>query len=281
MLKKTNIQQSSRWQSLKNRLKHTFRFQIIDEQSYEVLLIFELSLWNIIMLISTLSVTLLIISFLIFSFSPLKYYTPGFKNPVSNNKEVLELLQRTETLEKKISLKDKQLSTIKNLLTDHIKPEKISNKEKETVESSSPSLIELQTSDEELKFRKQIEQQILADKQDEMGTIAWKLPSNSSYKVLKNINGVFYQFTLKNSKNISAVTNGTITSILSDKGFTVIYILHPDSYLSKYKCSGTSLVKEGDEVKAGTPLVEVRDKNSILHFELWHNDAMVSILEMI
>ncbi len=281
MLKKTNIQQSSRWQSLKNRLKHTFRFQIIDEQTYDVLMIFELSLWNIIMLLSTLMMTLLIISFLIFSFSPLKYYTPGYKNPGSSNKEIMDLLQRTEALEEKITLKDRQLSSIKNLLTDRIKPEKVSEKEKEAVESSSPSLVEIQASDEEMNFRKQIEQHINIEKNDDADFIQWKLPTNSAYKILKNINGVFFQFTLKNTKNITAVTRGIITSVETNRGLTEIYILHPDSYLSIYKCTGVPQVKEGDEVNSGVSIVEVKDKNSTLQYELWHNDAMVNILEMI
>lgn len=281
MLEKTNIQQTSKWQRLKSRMRHTFRFQIIDEQTYDVLLIFELSLWNVILFFSTLSMALLVISFFIFSFSPLKYYTPGYTNTSVSNKAIIDLLQKTEDLEENINLKDKQLSNIKNLLTDKIKPEKISIKDKEAVESASPSLIEIQTSEQELKFRKQVEQQLQSNNTNDASTISWKLPVASTYKVLKNINGILYQFSLKNIKNINSVAKGTVVSVITNKGFTDIYILHPESYLSKYKAYGTPIVKVGDDVKTGTIIIEVKDKNSILQYELWHNDAMVNILEMI
>lgn len=284
MPKKTsNINQISRWKKLKEKLRHTFRFQIIEEETYDVAMVFELSLMNIIMIGSSIFMFFLIISFVIFSLTPIRFYTPGYSGGGgSDKKEIINLLQKTDELSKALDINDKRIKNIKNLLTDKVALEKVSDASKESLSEPQNNIVPLEPTEEEIKFRKQIEASSnKIAKIDESSNLKWSKPLNSSSKVLKNINGVTFEFAAKKGDKIIAPSKGDIVNISTSNGVTEISLLHNNGYLSILKVIGVALVQEGDEINMGDPIINITNKNTILQYELWYEGTSIDLFKLL
>ena len=107
------------WNKLKQRLKTIYRFQIVDEKTYDVKFVFELKPLNILIGIGLALAFFTVLNFLFIAYTPLKQYIPGYGSS-SGNREIVNLSVKTEELGDKLKSNEKYLVNLKNILNDKV-----------------------------------------------------------------------------------------------------------------------------------------------------------------
>lgn len=102
-------------QAIKRRQNH-YRLVIMNEDSFEEVIAFKLSRLRVYMFISTILVLLMVFCIALISFSPLKYYIPGYGERKSKT-ELQAIKIRADSLEQALNFKQKYLDDLKKVLS--------------------------------------------------------------------------------------------------------------------------------------------------------------------
>ena len=98
------------------RLRNKYRLIILNDDTYEENIQFKLNRLSVYIALSSISVLLVGLTIALISFTPLKYYIPGYGTRQS--KADLQMLKiRTDSLEQAIKYKDTYLENIKTVLS--------------------------------------------------------------------------------------------------------------------------------------------------------------------
>lgn len=100
---------------IKRRQNH-YRLVIMNEDRFEEVVTFKLSRLRVYMIVSTVLVLLMAFCIALISFSPLKYYIPGY-GARENKLEMQEIKMRTDSLEQALLYKQQYLDDLKKVLT--------------------------------------------------------------------------------------------------------------------------------------------------------------------
>jgi hypothetical protein len=99
-----------------SRLRNSYRLVVMNDDTYEEVVTFRLSRLSVYIGLSTVFVVLVGLTIALISFSPLKYYIPGYGTRESRSSlQVLKI--RTDSLEQALKYKDQYLDGIKKVLS--------------------------------------------------------------------------------------------------------------------------------------------------------------------
>ncbi len=275
------------------KLRSKYRLVILNDETFEEKVSFRLTRLNVFVLLGTLSILLIFLTAIIISFTSLREYIPGYMNP-EIPKQVYELQQLTDSLEKDFHRKNLYLQNIRNIIegkeiTDTIVPNTEQTANYDTITS-------LYRSVEDSLLRVEYEKQnsyslFLAESEYLYSENKSSISSFNFFTPLKGI--ITRNFNLAEKHygiDIVAATNEAIkatldgTVIFSDwtveTGY-VIGIQHKHNILSIYKHNSALLKKTGTYVKAGEPVAIIGESGELstgphLHFELWFNGTPVN-----
>lgn len=218
-----------------------------------------------------------VISMLVFFFTPIKQWAPGF--PDRNMKiEILKLESEIEKINRDAILQDNYISNIKNILNG----ENTALVDKEAVLVDSINAEGLKHSVQESKFREKVE---LKDKFNTFD----KDRAHNKYSFYRPLEGIItdhfnpkikhYGVDVVATQNepIKSVQTGTVVFAgwTSSDGY-VITIQHADNYLSIYKHNSSLLKGLGDNVLFGEVIALIGNTGKLsqgehLHLEIWQN----------
>jgi hypothetical protein len=109
-------------QNIIKRLTNRYRLVIMNDHSYEEVVTFKITRLGVYVAFCFVFVLLVTLTTAMISFTPLKYYIPGYGSQ-NDRKELVRLKLRTDSLEKDISNKEAYWQNIKNVLSgDNVKP---------------------------------------------------------------------------------------------------------------------------------------------------------------
>jgi hypothetical protein len=98
------------------RLQNSYRLVVMNDDTYEEVVTFRLSRLSVYIGLSTAFVLLVGLTIALISFSPLKYYIPGYGTRESRS--ALQALKiRTDSLEQVIRYKEQYIEGVKKVLT--------------------------------------------------------------------------------------------------------------------------------------------------------------------
>lgn len=100
---------------IKRRQNH-YRLVIMNEDRFEEVVTFKLSRLRVYMFVSTVLVLVMAFCIALISFSPLKYYIPGY-GARENKIEMQQIKIRTDSLEQALLYKQQYLEDLKKVLT--------------------------------------------------------------------------------------------------------------------------------------------------------------------
>ncbi len=106
-----NIQQS-RFKRLTNR----YRLVVMNDHSYEEVVTFKITRLGVYIAACFVFVVLVGLTTALISFTPLKYYIPGYGSQ-SERRELTRLKLRTDSLEKQIQYREAYWENVKNVLS--------------------------------------------------------------------------------------------------------------------------------------------------------------------
>src|SRR5688500_10677415 len=107
------------WNKWREKLKNVYRFQIVEEKSYDVKMVLELNRLNVIVMTGLLLLIFTILNFLLIAFTPLKQYIPGY-GTASGRKEVISINLKAEELEEKMEAHQKYADNLQNIINDKV-----------------------------------------------------------------------------------------------------------------------------------------------------------------
>lgn len=98
------------------RLRNRYRLVILNDDTYEEVITFRLSRMSVYVVFSTLFVLLTGLTVALITFTPLKYYIPGYGN-AKVGREYRELKYVTDSLEKQLTYQAQYINGIKQVLS--------------------------------------------------------------------------------------------------------------------------------------------------------------------
>jgi len=269
------------WQKLKN----VYRFQVVEEKTYDVKFVLELNRLNVITVSGVIIIILTLLNFAFIAFTPLKQYIPGYGS-VDSRKEIINLKLKTEEIEDKINANEKYNTNLKNVLSDKIEVKPLDD-------NISPVIVDpdvlVHISPNEQKLVKEIEKGLMnAELYD---NLQYKSKSNV-LAVLKTISPINMQPIVKFKNNKTAYTtifktqtpqpviatiDGYILTVeeQNNHDFTVI-IQHQGDLISKYRNIKQVSKKIANFVEAGDEL-GISDTQNNLEYELWYKGIPINV----
>ncbi len=274
-------------QSFWKRWRFKYRFVVLNSETFEERLAFNISRLNV-FLLTCISLTLLIGStILIIAFSPLREYIPGYTS-TNIRRQMVTLNQLSDSLKIKLESRERYLQNIRNIIegvpvdtTDFYLSEKTS--------------IEIDSAVERVYEDSMLRERI--ESEDRFNFFNSEISENSSTEKLlffKPVDGLITQsfnadekhygvdVVSKENELIKSTLGGIVvfSSWTSETG-NVIAIQHANNFVSIYKHNSVLLKQQGETVVVGESIAVIGNSGKWssgphLHFELWHNNQAVN-----
>lgn len=277
------------WKEWQAKLKNVYRFQIVDEKSYDVKLVVELNRLNVIVGTGLLLAFFTLLNFLLVAYTPLKQYIPGYGSS-SGRKEVIKISMKAEELEEKMNAQQKYITNLQNILNDKVVIDAVkSNLKKSKVDTGILSI----KSTDESRFVKDIEKglqnaELMESVRDSKTSILNNLelvrpvsgalitkfmPANPSVTFSASANE---EVKAALSGNVifveNSVSNGAYIAVQAEN--QLVYILKNNSQLLK---------KTGNFVNAGETIAIAgkNNKSYVSTLELWYRGKAIDASKFI
>jgi murein DD-endopeptidase MepM/ murein hydrolase activator NlpD len=289
---------------IRENLKNKFRLVIMNEDTFQEIASFKLTLFNFYLLGSSVLVFVGFLALVFIAVTPIKRYLPGY-GLGSSSEEVLSLMRKVEEVENEMNAQRIYLNNVKRMLTGDVETEEdIPVPEKNLINN----LVNLEVqnlsgpSEEDNQLRKEVEL-------ENIGNLAKRSRYTGSGKSEDMpIEGVFFvnpvkgeitsQFDLKKNHfgvDIVAPKNTAIKAALSGYVFLAdwtletghtIGIQHANNLITFYKHNAALLKKVGAFVKSGEAIAIIgntgtKTEGPHLHFELWYKGIVMDPTDFI
>ncbi|MFN8282149.1 MAG: M23 family metallopeptidase [Chitinophagales bacterium] len=275
------------WNKLRQQLKTVYRFQVVDEKTYDVKLVLELKPMNILIGIGLVLAIFTILNFIFIAYTPLKQYIPGYGSS-SSNREIVNLRIKTEELEDKVKSNEKFIANLHNILSDNIVVDAVKKDLKKV--KIDTGILGQKTTDES-KFVKNIEsglqnaellENIQATKTNVFDNLSLLRPVSgkivTAFDAAKQQNSI--TFLAKKEEPVKAPLNGTIIfdGILPNAGECLI-VQTENQLVYILKNNTKTLKKTGNFVQQGETVAtagkQLNNANYITVFELWYKGKAI------
>ncbi len=284
-----NENQPSWW----DRMKHTYRLVIMNNETFEEKGSYKLTLLNVYIVISTILVVFFVIVFCLVAYTPLRKYVPGYGDG-NVDKKVLTLTQELETLEKEFNAQKAYADNFRKMLVGDVTTEEDID---QNIEPASPdSNLTISPSEDEQSLRKEIDLKDVGDAA-KLGRAtnlnARDVPLEQLF-FLPPISGEISAEFMPDKKHygvdILAPKNTAIKAVMDGYVFisdwtvetgNTIGIQHSNNIITFYKHNSALLKKTGSFVKAGEAVAIIGNTGTLssgphLHFELWHRGKPIN-----
>ncbi len=278
-----NENQQSWW----DRMKHTYRLVIMNNETFEEKGSYKLTLLNVYIVISTILVVFFIIVFSLVAYTPLRKYVPGYGDG-NMDKKVLELTRELETLEKQFNDQKAYTDNFRKMLVGDVTTEE--DIDQNIAPESLDSNITISPSQNEQSLRKEIELKDVgaaAKKGRATNLNARDVPLEELF-FLSPVSGEISAGFMPDKKHygvdVLAPKNTAIKAVMDGYVFisdwtletgNTIGIQHANNIITFYKHNSALLKKAGSFVKAGEAVAIIGNTGTLssgphLHFEMWH-----------
>jgi murein DD-endopeptidase MepM/ murein hydrolase activator NlpD len=274
-------------QSWWDRMKHTYRLVIMNNETFEEKGSYKLTLLNVYIVVSTILVVFFVIVFSLVAYTPLRKYIPGYGDG-NMDKEVLALTKELDALEKEFNAQKAYADNFRKMLVGDVTTEEDIDQE---VEPMAPdSSLNITPSENEQSLRNEIDLKEVgeaAKKGRATNLNARDVPLEQLF-FLSPINGEISAGFMPDKKHygvdVLAPKNTAIKAVMDGYVFisdwtletgNTIGIQHANNIITFYKHNSALLKKVGSFVKAGEAVAIIGNTGTLssgphLHFELWH-----------
>lgn len=232
--------------------------------------------------------------FLLIAYTPIREYIPGYAD-IEARKKLNKLVYKADSLEYHLSVKEKYLNNLKNILTGNIHDSIQNYKKPEKIDETNIDLNSSSPEDSMLREQyKEVDPFELAS-----ATRVNTFSDISNYNFFTPVKGQItegyntqtghYAVDIVAPANVGvkAVLNGIV--VFADwtvnTGYVII-VQHENNLISVYKHNSVLLKKVGNFVQAGDVIAIIGESGELstgphLHFELWFNGSPLNPEEYI
>ncbi len=279
------------WASFKEKLRNTYRLVVMNDESFEEVGSYKLSLLNLYVAISAAIVLVVILVSTLIFFTPIKRLVPGYGDASSG--DLLEINKTIASLEKQLKEQKNYTDSFRRMITGDDETES-DVKEEKIVEIDSLQAVPIIKEDEIL--RQEVEEEVQSQQRQKIGSInvsSNDMPLEQLY-FIPPITGVVSEQFMPDKKHygtdILAPKNTPVKATLD--GFVIssdwtletgntISIQHSNNLISFYKHNSALLKETGNFIKAGEAVAIIGNTGTLsngphLHFELWHKGKPIN-----
>ncbi len=268
-----------RRKKLKKKLFTKNRLVILNEETFEEIFSFRLTLMNVFVVATSGALLIIFITTLIIAFTPLREYIPGYATS-QLKKEAAELALKSDSLDKALKKNETYIKSIKKVLTGDLQYAVLNKDSIVPSESEDFSEEDLKPSKKDLEFREKVAQE---DKYNLFDKAKPKVSVVLFPPVKGMITDKFNPTKKHYAVDIALAKNTPIKSVLSGRVIfadwtpntgNVVIIRHSSGFISAYKHAASVTVSQGDIVKTGEVIALAgstgQESTGVhLHFELW------------
>lgn len=279
------------WASFKEKLRNTYRLVVMNDESFEEVGSYKLSLLNLYVAISAAIVLVVFLVSILIFFTPIKRLVPGYGDASSG--DLLEINKTIANLEKQLEEQKNYTDSFRRMITGDDETES-DVKEEKIVEIDSLQAVPIIKEDEIL--RQEVEEEVQSQQRQKIGSInvsSNDMPLEQLY-FMPPITGVVSEQFMPDKKHygtdILAPKNTPVKATLD--GFVIssdwtletgntISIQHSNNLISIYKHNSALLKETGNFIKAGEAVAIIGNTGTLsngphLHFELWHKGKPIN-----
>jgi murein DD-endopeptidase MepM/ murein hydrolase activator NlpD len=276
--------------SLFQRISKKVHVVVVNAESFEEKRHFMLSPLNAVVLLSFFAILIIIATYLIIAYTPLKQSIPGMpdlSSELSLRKIDLENIQYLEKVKHQSSVEELYFQNLITILNNEVPSDPTSQDSTYNRDSTDYAIMDFSTSEKDSILRAKIdlrEKYELHDKEgsvsqnDDMKGVFFFTPINGSVSASFNLKEDHFGVDIVAPKDeaIMATLDGTV--IFKDwtpENGHIIYLQHNYNLISVYKHNSFVLKKIGEFVEVGEPIAIIGSSGRLstgphLHFELWH-----------
>ena len=275
--------------NFRKKLVHDYRLVIMNHDTFEERISFKLNRLNVFVIGGLLALLLIIITYLLIAFTPLREYIPGYSS-TKLKKTATKLVYKVDSLEQKLAINENYIKSIQALLNGNISPEDLKNST--SIKQLKHEDLNLDATHQDSVFRHDIEQKdrfSVFEQATKKNEIVFFAPVKG--EITSNFNSKNRHFAIdiavvKNTP-IKSVADGTVifSGFTADTGYVLI-VQHVQGFLSVYKHNETLFKEQGDLIKSGEVIANSGSTGNLttgphLHFELWSDLYPVNPLDYI
>lgn len=285
----SEFKEKERWW---DRIREKRRIVSMDINNFSERWSTQLSTLNFITIIVAVALALIIGTYFLVAYTPIKEMMPDFPDG-TEREQAIENAQELQELVKDREKEIRQMNSIKAILNDEI-PGDTSSYAVDTLDVGEDPELEVNKSIEDSLLRAQMEEDELLDLEAQNSFLSGGNNTMSNVFFFTPLEGEISQsfrpedghfgvdIVAPENAGINSTLDGTVifASWTSDAGH-VIQIQHTNNLVSVYKHNSVLLKKVGDRVDAGEPIAIIGDSGeystgSHLHFELWQNGKPIN-----
>jgi murein DD-endopeptidase MepM/ murein hydrolase activator NlpD len=269
---------TSKKQKLKQKLLSKYRLVILNDNTFEEKISFNLTRLNVFVTSGFSIIALIGLTTVLIAFTPLREYIPGYSSTKLRN-EAHKLANKADSLQVKLQINKKQLNSIRKVLTGNVFPlDSVNNiKENTTIDEA---FISVPTSVEDSLLRVKVAREdkynLLDGEQQKVNFVLFPPVKGSISEGFKPENKHFaVDIVVAIGTAVKSVADGRVVFAewTADTGYVII-IEHPNKLLSIYKHNSSINKSQGDYVETGEVISFSGATGELttgphLHFELW------------
>ncbi|WP_421949221.1 murein hydrolase activator EnvC family protein [Phaeodactylibacter xiamenensis] len=288
------------WKRTKQNLQHTYRFIIMNNETFEEVGSYRLTLLNVYVAASTILVLVAFLVVTAIAFTPLRQYVPGYGEGDKARRQVEKLYDEVQSLEQQLAAQRAYSENIRKVLVGDVETAEQAE-QKAGPEVNMDSLQEVERSEAEEQLREELELKEIGDVARRGRPINFSpgdVPLEQLFfspPVTGEISAAFMPDQKHYGVDVLAPKNTAIKSAMDGFIFfsdwtletgNTIGIQHSNNTITFYKHNSVLLKEEGSFVKAGEAVAIIGNTGTLsdgphLHFELWHKGKPVDPVEYI
>lgn len=266
---------------IRKKLLDKYRLVILNEDTFEERLAFKLTRLNVFVFVSTACIILIILSYFLIAFTPLREYIPGYSSSALK-KKATELSFKTDSLQQIILFNERYYSSIKQVLTGNISASNINRDSIIEAINLEASQVDLKPIEEDSLLRAKVDKEDkynLFDSATALTSFVLFPPVQGEISDTFSLKEKHYaiDIVVKENAPVKSVADGTV--IFAEWTATtgnVVIIEHSYGLISVYKHNSSLIKYQGDLVKAGEVIAMAGASGELstgphLHFELWND----------
>tara|TARA_B100000902_G_scaffold12252_1_gene14902 strand:- start:34606 stop:35451 length:846 start_codon:yes stop_codon:yes gene_type:complete len=268
------------------KLKTKYKIVVFNENTIEKMFSVKINLLLIWSIFIVFTFILIVVTFILFSFTPLKEYVPG-KTSSETHRDLIVMSTKIDSLTMVINQQGLYYDNFKNILNGS----PIKKYKNPDSNFSISSNVNLNTSKKDSLFRLKVELETSGD--------ILNKNNNDIVFFYKPIDGVFTEYFDKKKKHfgvdivagenefVFSVADGVvfINNWTTETGY-VVGVQHLNGFISLYKHNSKVLKSIGEFVRGGEAIAVIGNSGELttgphLHFELWKNGEGINPLNYI
>ena len=282
--------------SLFKRVSKKVRVVVVNAESFEEKRHFTLSPLNAVVLLSFFTLLIIIGTYLIIAYTPLKQSIPGMPDLSSEltlRKMDLENIQYLEKVKHQSNIEELYFQNLITILNDEVPSDPTSQDSTYNRDSTDYAIMDFSTSQKDSILRAKIdlrEKYQLHNKEgnvsqnDDIKGVFFFTPINGSVSESFNFKEGHFGVDIVAPKDeaVMATLEGTVVfKDWTPENGHIIYLQHNYNLISVYKHNSFVLKKVGEFIEAGEPIAIIGNSGRLstgphLHFELWHKGTALN-----